>query len=177
MVKNTGGCKAKGFARKHQSSHISNKLRMSECDEEKYAIVRKLFGPSCDVLCDDSKVRLAMIPGKFSGRNKRNNNLAPGTVILIGIREWATVIEGKSEKCDVLEVYSAQELDQLKQRPNFPTRFLDDTIRDTFGSSKAAAVDDKFVFSSIEEISHIESETKESEILMETDEMISIDDI
>lgn len=177
MVKNTGGCKAKGFARKHQSSHISNKLRMSECEEEKYAIVRKLFGPSCDVLCDDSKVRLAMIPGKFSGRNKRNNNLGPGAIILIGIRSWATVIEGKSEKCDVLEVYSSQEVDQLKQRPNFPTRFLDDTMRDTFGSSKAAAVDDEFVFSTVEDVKGIETETKENEILMETGEIIPIDEI
>jgi len=177
MVKNTGGCKAKGFARKHQSSHASHKLRMSECEEEKYAIVRKLFGPSCDVLCDDSKVRLAMIPGKFSGRNKRNNVIAPGTIILIGIRDWATVIEGKSEKCDVLEVYSAQELDQLKQRPNFPTRFLEDTIRDTFGSSKAAAVGDEFVFSSIDADNTILPESVDSEILMETGEIIQIDDI
>lgn len=178
MVKNEGGKRTKGVARKNQQQTHTHRLRMSECEEEKYAIVRKLFGNSCDVFCDDSKERLAMIAGKFSGRNKRNNTIAAGSIVLIGLRSWATVIEGKTEKCDILEIYSAQEFDQLKQRPNFPTIFLDSSIRQTFGDSKAAAPTDEFMFSSIDEIPQVDSVSNPTNaILMETGEEIDINDI
>lgn len=178
MVKNQGGKRTKGVARKGQGGNFANKLRMSECEEEKYGIVRKLFGNSCDVFCDDSKNRLGMIPGKFSGRNKRNNTIVSGTLVLIGLRDWATVVEGKSEKCDILEVYSAQEFDQLKQRPNFPTDFLDASMRELFGDSKASAPGDGFGFSTIEETAITTSlEAVENIPIMETGDVIDIDDI
>lgn len=176
MVKNTGGCKAKGFARKHQTSHM-HKLRMSECEQEKYAVVRKLFGTCCDVLCDDNIQRLAMIPGKFKGRNKRNNIISIGTVILIGTRDWASEIKGKLDKCDVLEVYSAQEVDQLKQRPSFPTKILTDAILDTSSAVSSKDVATDVVFSSIEELTSLDSAINDNEVVMETGEIISIDDI
>ena len=57
MVKNSGGCRTKGLARKNETHHMS-KLRMSECPEEKYAIVKKIFGGSrCEVFCDDHILR------------------------------------------------------------------------------------------------------------------------
>lgn len=178
MVKNTGGKKTKGLARKSQSQTFTNRLRMSECEDEKYAIVRRLYGNSCDVFCDDSKGRLAMIAGKFSGRNKRGNLIVPGTIVLIGLRTWATVVEGKTEKCDILEIYSAQEFDQLKQRPNFPTSFLDSSMRELFGDSKAAAPVDEFVFSMIDDTPNIiESTDLSKTVLMETGEIIDIEDI
>lgn len=178
MVKNEGGKRTKGIARKSIYQTPTYRLRMSECEEEKYAIVRKMFGNSCDVFCDDSKERLAMISGKFSGRNKRNNTIVPGSIVLIGLRAWATVIQGRTEKCDILEIYSAQEFDQLKQRPNFPTMFLDSSIRQTFGDSKAAAPTDEFMFSSIDEIPELDSVSNPlSTVLMETGEEIDINDI
>ena len=178
MVKNTGGKRTKGLARKSQQTTFNTKLRVSECEEEKYAIVRKLFGNSCDVICDDTKTRLAMIAGKFSGRNKRNNLIVPGTVVLVGLRGWATVIEGKSEKCDILEVYSPQEFDQLKQRPNFPALLLDSSIRETFGKSKAAEPFDEFVFSSIDNTPiELDDTNKNDEEVMYIGEKINIDDI
>ena len=178
MVKNTGGKRTKGLARKNQQACFANRLRMSECEDEKYAIVRKLFGNSCDVLCDDSKGRLAMIAGKFSGRNKRGNIIAPGTIVLIGLRSWATVIDGKSEKCDILEIYSSQEFDQLKQRPNFPTKFLDSSMRDLFGDSKAEAPVDEFVFSSVDDAPSIPPSTQTDNVaLMDTGEEIDVNDI
>jgi len=176
MVKNFGGKKTKSVARKTQqtNTNFDIRLRMSTCPEEKYAIVRKLYGNSCSVLCDDSKERLAIIPGKFSRRNnKRNNFIAPGSVVLVGIREWATVVEGKTEKCDLLEVYSTLELDQLKQRPNFPTHFID-SIHDSSGESNT----DACVFSSIEDTFIPSTESSDNKIFMHTDQQdIDIDDI
>jgi translation initiation factor IF-1 len=176
MVKNFGGKKTKSVARKTQqtNTNFDVRLRMSTCSEEKYAIVRKLYGNSCSVLCDDSKERLAIIPGKFSRRNnKRNNFIAPASVVLVGIREWATVVEGKTEKCDLLEVYSTLELDQLKQRPNFPTHFID-SIHDSSGESNT----DACVFSSIEDNTFIPStESSDNTIFITDQHHIDIDDI
>jgi initiation factor 1A len=176
MVKNTtGGNRSKGLARKNESSHYS-KLRMAECEEEHYAIVKKIFGGNrCEVFCDDSISRQGIIRGKFTGKNKRKNIIGAGTIILVGLRDWATKIEKKMEECDVLEVYSSIEIDQLKQRPRFPTEFLDNSIREMFGSSKAATKTDEFVFSS-EDIAEITT-TTEGAILMDTGEEILIDDI
>ena len=69
MVKNTqGGGKAKGLARKNNKIDYNKKLRLSDCDAEKYAIVRKVLGGDiCDVICDDDVIRQGIIRGKFAG--------------------------------------------------------------------------------------------------------------
>ena len=148
MVKNTGGKRTKGLARKNETGFAVNRLRVAECEEERYAIVRKIFGGSrCDVFCDDLVPRQAIIRGKFSGKNKRRNIIAPGTIILIGIRDWATLSESKIQECDVLEVYSTLEFDQLKQRPSFPYAFLN---YNNNNDNNKKPIDD-FVFSSIDD--------------------------
>jgi len=175
MVKNTtGGNRSKGLARKNENQTFK-KLRMSECEEERYAVVRKIFGGSrCEVFCDDNIMRNAIIRGKFSGKNKRNNMISSGTILLVGLREWSG--SRKEKECDVLEVYGVFEVDQLKQRPNFPTDFLNESIREIFGDSKAASKNDDFDITDSESI-HFENTNPEPIILMETGEEISIDDI
>jgi initiation factor 1A len=177
MVKNSGGCRTKGLARKNETHHMS-KLRMSECPEEKYAIVKKIFGGSrCEVFCDDHILRQGIIRGKFSGKNKRRNTISPGTIVLVGLRDWVTVKEGKVEECDILEVYSAIEIDQLKQRPNFPSDFMDDSMRDIFGSSKAGKKTDEFIITMEEEVEIRPQVLPEDAELMGTGEEIDINDI
>jgi initiation factor 1A len=176
MVKNTtGGGRAKCLARKNETQHTT-RLRMIEDDGENYAVVRKVFGGNrCEVLCDDLVTRQAIIRGKFTGKNKRRNVIQSETVILVGLREWATVKDGKQEECDVLEVYSAMEVDQLKQRPSFPTDFLDSSIREIKGISSESKPD-IFAFSSMDEPEVMETNTSDM-VLMETGEEIDIDDI
>ena len=125
MVKNVaGGCNGKKVARKHTTKG-KNDLRLSKSSDEKYAIVNRLLGNTCDVICDDGVNRRCMIRGKFTGRNKRDNMLDNGTYILIGLREW--VDEGghsrKSDNknikyCDLLEVYNSMERDILRRTHN-----------------------------------------------------------
>jgi translation initiation factor IF-1 len=181
MVKNTGGNKAKGFARKNEKSNQPNKLRMSECPEEKYAIVRKIYGGSlCEIFCDDLKTRQGVIRGKFrGGKGKRNNIINAGTIVLIGTREWATEpTNGKLEQADILEVYSLIELDQLKQKPTFPTDFLESSMREMFGNSTAGEKNDEFIFSTIEEeTTETNIKTPETFITIDNGEMINVDDI
>lgn len=150
MVKNTtGGKRSKCLARKNETQYVS-KLRISDSCYEKYAIVKKLYGGSvCSVFCDDNITRNAIIRGKFSGKNKRNHIIGPGTILLVGLREWSS--HSTLETCDVIEVYSLYELDLLKQRPDFHFDLLNNSFTD-----KHTHTDNTFHFSTI---SHTETET------------------
>jgi initiation factor 1A len=179
MVKNTfGGSKAKGYARKNEKSSISNRLRMVEDEAEKYGIVRKIFGGSiCEVFCHDLVTRQGIIRGKFRGKGKRNNIIASGTLVLVGLRDWATESKSdKHEQADILEVYSSFELDQLKQKPSFPVDFLENAMREIFGNTSAEEKCDGFKFSTIEEVKSIDIKDSAVDII-EAGEEIDIDDI
>jgi len=112
MVKNTGGNKAKKFASK--SFNISNRAtRFAIEDGEVYAIVQRMLGNNiCEILCIDGTTKLCIIRGKFLGKGKRDNKLARGIWILVGMREWEVTTKDK-EKCDLLEVYSDTDKEKL----------------------------------------------------------------
>lgn len=117
MVKNkTGGNKSKKSARKFSNPTITNrKLRLAEEEGETYATVIKLLGgPNCEVVTNDGLTRLCVIRNKFRGRDKRDNTIAPGVWILVGIRDWEARV-GSEKKCDLLEVYTSSEKDKLKK--------------------------------------------------------------
>ena len=137
MVKNeAGGCKGKKVARKHTTKG-KNELRLSSSSDEKYAIVKKVLGNTCDVICDDGKERRCIIRGKFTGRNKRDNMLDNGVYVLVGLREW--VVEdltsdgsgGGNNKgvryCDLLEVYNSMERDILRRTHNVFSTLKDES--------------------------------------------------
>ena len=135
MVKNVaGGNNGKKVARKHTTKG-KNELRLSKSDDEKYAIVKKLLGNTCDVICEDGVDRRCMIRGKFTGRNKRDNMLDSGIYILIGLREWvdeANTSKSSSDKnikyCDLLEVYNSMERDILRRTHNIFSTMKDESI-------------------------------------------------
>ena len=98
MVKNSGGGnKAKKFASK--SLNISSRATRFACEkEEVYAIVTKMMGNNiCEVLCIDGCQRQCVIRGKFLGKGKRDNILARGKWVLIGLREWEVTKERKGK--------------------------------------------------------------------------------
>ena len=121
MVKNDGGNKGKGLARKHVNAAKcggSNQLRVATDDAEQYAIVSKMLGNGmCYVrLLSGGGDRLCIIRNKFKGRGKRDNILDSGSWVLVGMREWSS----KQDTCDLLEVYNANERDRLlKNEPCF----------------------------------------------------------
>jgi initiation factor 1A len=149
MVRNEGGGnKMKHMARKHVngSSQQANKfLRVSECKEELYAYVMRILGNSmCLVKCFDGYERLCHIRGKFTGRSKRENALAQGTWVLVGLRQWDADKEfaskasktGRSiQKCDLLEIYSSTEREKLRVQE----KIFQDVITESNSSS-----DDEF---------------------------------
>jgi len=134
MVKNVaGGCNGKKVARKHTTKG-KNELRLSKSSDEKYAIVKRLLGNTCDVICDDGVNRRCIIRGKFTGRNKRDNMLDNGTYILVGMREWVDEAghsrhadENNVKYCDLLEVYNSMERDILRRTHNIFSSLKDES--------------------------------------------------
>jgi|LauGreDrversion4_2_1035121.scaffolds.fasta_scaffold20377_3 hypothetical protein len=122
MVKNTkGGNKSKGIARKHLAgAKESRALRLSECSLEKYGVVTRILGNGMfyvvtDIASEKQPHLLGHIRNKFRGRSKRDNTIALGSVILVGLREWE---DPNYKECDLLEVYETNEVRQLTKNPS-----------------------------------------------------------
>jgi translation initiation factor IF-1 len=117
MVKNSGGNKAKGYARKNISSGTQQQsLRLSSDPAELYAQAIKILGGAiCRVVDINGNEMNCHIRGKFRGRGKRNNTITSGTWLLIGLREWEKEPSlGKLLNCDLIEVYSDSDKERLK---------------------------------------------------------------
>lgn len=118
MVKNLGGNKAKGFARKNLVKREAA-LRLAAEDGEIYAQAVKVMGGSIASAIDiDGNPLRAHIRGKFRGRGKRDNFIAPGTWLLVGLHSWeadkTTATSGEIKNCDILEVYNDTDKNRLK---------------------------------------------------------------
>jgi translation initiation factor IF-1 len=112
MVKNvTGGCKSKKMANKHVNAPKTDKLRLALEDGEIYAIVTKNFGNGVQVQTIKNETLFCHIRGRFTGRSRRDNTLTIGSWVLVGMREW----ESTKKNCDLLEVYSSQEVERLRK--------------------------------------------------------------
>lgn len=123
MVKNTGGGgNAKRQARKFQGKNKSSDLRKSEDISEKYAIVDIIYGNGLNVYTNDGQEIWCRIPGKFKGRNKRNNFIEKGAWVLIGIYEWEKTEKPKS--CELLHIYDRNEIEQLFELPGVNLKTL-----------------------------------------------------
>lgn len=118
MVKNKiGGNKAKKFARKNVGGNNSNrKIRYATNEDEVYCVVTKIIGNGQLIaLGNDGYERLCFIRNKFSGRNKQSNLVRVGSWIIVGVRSWESIKEGKLPKCDLLEIYTESEKHSLLQ--------------------------------------------------------------
>ena len=117
MVKNKkGGRNHRKQASKNAQPLGKTKLRLPKEEDETVARVEKLLGGGmAHVLCNDNKIRLLQIRKKFRGRNRRDNSINPGSLVLVGMRSWEVRREGKKEKVDLLYVYSLGHIEELKK--------------------------------------------------------------
>ena len=136
MVKNfKGGSKHKKFARKNANgnSGFDERVQKSENKDEIYASVAKILGNGrVEILCNDGKTRHCIIRNKFRGKNKRNNQVSSGTIILAGRRSWETPNDTKMETCDLLCVYNNSQVNKLKSEPNVNMGLLQSTSNTAF---------------------------------------------
>ena len=51
----------------------------------------------------------------LKSRNKRSNHIKEGGIILVGLRDWEVIKPGKLPKCDLLEVYGGEQIDEVKK--------------------------------------------------------------
>jgi initiation factor 1A len=117
MVKNLGGKQSKKMGRKFVNAPVDRKVRMAGEEGEIYAVVTKLLGNGMFHANDcDGKERLCVMRNKFRGRSKRDNTVALGTWVLIGERDYEA--SSSKPKCDLLEVYNANEKMKLKNSGN-----------------------------------------------------------
>ena len=114
MPKNVkGGSSHKKQARKNNAPQSGlKKLRLSQDPCEIYAKVTKLLGNSmCYVEDTTNNELLCIIRGKFRGKEK----LEVGSWVLVGDRSWETEKKEVKPKCDLLEIYSKDEMDRLNK--------------------------------------------------------------
>lgn len=122
MVKNkTGGNRHKKLASKNcKPQSINRKVRLAVDKDEIYAKVVKCYGQGRFlVLCNDNVERILVLARKFKGRNKRDNTVAEGGIVLIGKRGFEVRDPKKKEHVDLLYVYAPSNLSKLKKDPNF----------------------------------------------------------
>ena len=119
MVKNIGGNRAKKLGRKfvnggEEDSGVGLKTRFSQDPCEMYAAVTKEYGNGrCLVKCIDGVERSMVIRKKFKGRGKRGCYVKSGSWVLVGIRDWESRNAKSVEVCDLLEVYSKEDINYL----------------------------------------------------------------
>ena len=125
MVKNIGGNKTKKQARKVVQSNTNQSTRKANEKDELYGITTKIFGNGrAEVKCIDNIKRIMIIRKKFKGRNKRDNTVSLNTWVLVGIRSWEVRKAEEKENCDLLEVYSNNDIDYLKENEDRPWNIL-----------------------------------------------------
>lgn len=186
MVKNTGGNKAKGFARKNLTKR-DTALRVAEEEGEIYAQAVKVMGGSIASAIDiDGNPLRAHIRGKFRGRGKRDNFIGPGTWLLVGLHSWESGTSsskpGEIRNCDILEVYNDNDKNRLKTSVtsvNWSKFITNDTK--TLGDNDSGENDTGFDFAddATQEYEQLiaQASAGASTIIMEDGEEIDVDDI
>ena len=186
MVKNTkGGSSHKSQARKFVTSKSSSRTRFVKEEGELYAFVtNKSGGDNCLVMCQDDVSRRCVIRGKFrSSRGKRDNFIAKGTWVLVGVRDWSS----SSGVCDLLEVYNEHDKQSLKTIPGINwNKFISHDVECTSKETTSGGYDqDTFEFTNdttTEEFEELVAASKSTITLQsieenEVEENINVDDI
>lgn len=189
MVKNLGGNKAKGQARKYANNDKKDNkyLRESEDPLEIYAQVEKVLGNGMyNVICLDGKNRLCHSSGKFRGRNKKDNFVKLGTWLLVGLREYETGGNNKKlQNCDLLEVYTDFEVEKLKTTVNQNwSVFIANDEKNSFTTKKETESAESYTFADAKTLEYqtlmaaeLSKPSEKREIVTVDDEEINIDDI
>ena len=121
---NLGGNRAKKQGNKHGGRAASGGggqyagVRRAG-EGEMYAVASKVCGGGRAIVTgNDGIARRVEIRGKFRGRNRRHNEVKAGGLVLVGDRLWAlneSTHQAKERVCDLLYVYSTEELRTLQR--------------------------------------------------------------
>jgi initiation factor 1A len=140
-------------------------LRLPEDDLEVLVNVDTILGNGMFYAkTSDGTQLLGHIRGKHRGRNKRDNLVVKGSIVLVGLRDYEYP---NYKECDLLHVYAMNEIHLLSQQFD-----LHDATSQSASSSSASAA--AVVFEEQPDEEQIESSMNTTTYLGET---ISLDDI
>jgi hypothetical protein len=169
MVKNTiGGSKTKSFARKTYNKPSQTNVRLPNNIYEKIAIVTKMSGGGrCQIITSDSLSLNCVIRNKFKARFKSMNLISLHSIILVGLREWEAPDNFKI--CDLLEVYSQDDITHLRNIPSLSIHSFDSfydthTTHNTHEFEFSNTIQD-YTHHTITEIEHIQDTIIEDTII------------
>lgn len=177
MVKNvSGGSGQKSKARKYESKK-DTRLRVPEEEGEELGyIVKNNGGGICRVITKKGNSIEEMrghIRGKFRSRNRKDNNITAGCLVMVGMREW----EGENKKeCDILEVYNEDEIRMMSSMGKIMERMkeLNRAYQNMVGGgAKQETCNDVEFTQDIDLEIHTQMDTSEQN----EEEQIDIDDI
>jgi translation initiation factor IF-1 len=179
MTKNTtGGKKAKGFARKHANANQEHKdkLVLSSCDLERYAVVTKMLGNGMFYAMTDTGTQLiGHIRNKFKGRSKHSNFVSTGSFILIGLRDWE---DPNYKNGDLIHIYGDGQITNVHNHHNISSLL---SLAQSNTEASAQESEDNFQFSTSAEVDEIQiidsSEKHNITTIIDNDTIIDIDDI
>lgn len=175
MVRNiNGGNKAKSKARKDTSdeSYQNNSIRLPENELEVLAFVNKCYGNGrFEITITDGSKISCVVRGKHKGKHRRNNLVAAGCLILVGLREW----ESPYKTSDLITTYSPFEVDTIKTIPglNISQFPLDDAL----GIAGSTTIDTNFIFTNTDEDNNTNKTPlyKETNTVVDPQELYNID--
>jgi len=181
MTKNTtGGKKAKGFARKHASQPSKDKLVLSTCDFERYAIVTKMLGNGMFYALTDTNLTLiGHIRNKFKGRSKHSNFISVGSFVLIGLRDWE---QPNFKNADLIHIFDDGQLFDVHNFHNISSLIsFHHSNNHTTNSNNTENLEDGFQFSNTID-TELDTNTTvitqtHTTITTDTQDIIDIDDI
>ena len=185
MVKNKkGGSSHKKMARKNvapKGGYANRRLRLPKEEGEIIARVTAMSGGGCCVIkCTDGKERTLVIRGKFRGRNKRDNTIRAGSIVLAGLRSvsmGAVINPKKKEKADILEVYPDSAFEELK-KIQAVYAILDDVKKKEIDDDSGIVFTNNILDTTQEEsLEELSNPTPKKNLFTDGDTEISFDDI
>jgi len=167
MVKNTKGGKGSKFlARKFNTNPTSShSFRQPTNEYEQFGVVTHFFGNAANVIYSHDLITIkTMIRGKFKGRHKRDSIIAPGKMVLIGLREFE---KPNYKFADIIEVFDANEHNLILQSVHSSLAI---TLLNSFSSSSSSAhQQNDILFQSNTDTDTMETDVNGNPILSETE--------
>lgn len=146
MVKNTkGGSGSKSLSRKSQNTkpNTIDSLMKPSSKYEFFAIVTNFFGNTATVIDSGNKQYRCFIRGKFKGRNKRNNIVAPGKLVLVSKRDFES---DTATNVDLLTVYDSNDISLLINLPLYNLSSLFHTFSSSYSNLNTASISEDLMF-------------------------------
>jgi hypothetical protein len=173
MVKNvSGGSGQKSKGRKYEVKK-SSVLRIPEEEGEEIGyVIKNEGGGICRVmviLLNKERILRGHIRGKFRSRNRKDNNITAGSVVMIGLRDW----EEEKKECDILEVYDQEEIKIMKSNTSLMEKM--NRLQQSYQTSISGNTSNDR--NEIEFTMDVDEEINIDEEMRNTESEINIDDI